>query len=82
MKIKCRKEEFDLNEEDAIMYNGACYQIITQKTGHGWNWSYPIIAKNKAKQLIKEGKLIFDPIERKSNNGFKIKIYKIKEEVV
>ena len=57
MNIKCGRNEFELNEKDLIMDNGACYQLITRKVGIGYDASTPILAKTKAKQLIKEGKL-------------------------
>lgn len=57
MIVKCGKIEYELNGKDIVMYNGACYQIITRKVGYGWNSSSPIIAKSKAIKLIKDGLL-------------------------
>lgn len=53
MIIKCGREEIDLNNNDEVFYNGACYQIKTRKCG-----TLPVIATNKAKKLIKDGILI------------------------
>jgi hypothetical protein len=75
LTIKCQRTEFELTPEDKIMYNGACYQIITRTVGYGWNTSIPIIAKSKAEKLIKEGKIIFSYNDTKMNTD----IYKIVE---
>jgi hypothetical protein len=48
--IKCGRKEFDLNENDEIMYNGACYQIITKKYREGWDELTPRIANAIAKK--------------------------------
>jgi hypothetical protein len=59
MIIKCGRREFDLNENDEIMYNDACYRIVTRKYRKGWNELTPRIANAIAKKLIKEGKIVF-----------------------
>jgi len=78
MKIKCRNNEYDLNEKDEILYNGNCYQILTRSAGSGWNTYTPIIAMNKAKKLIKEGKIVFKE-KREFSFGKELDIYKISE---
>lgn len=57
MKVKCGRREITLTEKDIIMFNGVCYQIITRKIGVRWEATTPIIAKAKAKELIKNGLL-------------------------
>jgi hypothetical protein len=57
MKIKCGRNEFDLTEKDIIMYNGACYQLITRTIHKGWHSHYPVLANGKAEKLIKDGLL-------------------------
>ncbi len=57
MIIKCGRREFDLNSKDIIMFNGACYQIITRKIPAGWHYSAPILAKGKAEKMIRNGTL-------------------------
>jgi len=65
MKVKCGRDEFDLNKQDIIFDNGACYQITTRQTGHGWNTHIPVLAKLKAQKLIKNGQLILVKEEMK-----------------
>ncbi len=36
IKIKVGKNILDINKDDLILDNGACFQIITKKS---WNWS-------------------------------------------
>jgi hypothetical protein len=76
LKVKAGRHEFELTEKDEIMYNGACYQIITRSVGLGWKSSIPVIAKARAEKLIKEGKLVFS---HHSNGTIKTDIYKIAE---
>jgi len=57
MKIKCGRVEYELNENDIVMYNGACYQLITRRVWKGFNQTVPIISKSKAIKLIKDGLL-------------------------
>ncbi|MFO1442857.1 hypothetical protein KDN24_06465 [Bacillus sp. Bva_UNVM-123] len=57
MKIKCGRDEFELNEKDIIMYNGACYQLLTREVRNGWHSHSPVLAKAKAEKLIKTGDL-------------------------
>jgi len=72
MKIKCGREEFDLNEKDVILDNRACFQIITRETGRGWTKYPPIIAKGIAKKLIKDGSLILKEEKENGNKYYKI----------
>lgn len=60
MKISCNRVEYTLDNTDLIMFNGNCYQIVTKKvTQRGFCGGYPpIIAKSKAKKLIKDNILI------------------------
>lgn len=58
MKIKCGRKEFEVTNKDEILWNGACYQLTTQKYRDGWYEVFPIVSKTLAKKLIKEGKLV------------------------
>ena len=72
MIVKCGRREYDVTENDVVLYNGSCYQIITKNTGSGWD-EYPVIlAKAKAVKLIKEGALV------KYKEEKRLKYYKFK----
>ena len=58
MLIKCGRKEIELTNKDIIFYNDACYQIMTQTIRQNFYEIYPVIAKDKAEKLIKDGKLI------------------------
>ncbi len=58
VKLKVGRNIFDIDENDLILDNGACYQIITKKIGFGFNKSTPIMSKKLFKDL-KKCELIF-----------------------
>lgn len=74
MDIKCGSTMVPVDENDEVMFNGACYQIVTKNIGTTCNRIAPIISKITAKKLIREGVLLFD------RNSFvdvsQVKIYK------
>jgi hypothetical protein len=83
MKIKCNREEFDLNNNDVIFYNGACYQLTTRIVRKGWSEYYPVVSKVLAKKLIKNGNLVLvnQNLEYTTADGMEMwhRYYKIKE---
>ena len=79
MIVKCGRTEFDLNRSDDIMYNGACYQIVTRKNGIGFDSYPPKIAKAKAEKMIKDGDLVFDRLQKSDYSNSELAYYKIKE---
>ena len=58
LKIKHRRGELILTEKDEIMYNGACYQLMTQKYWEGYCSFWYELSKTTCDKLIKEGKII------------------------
>lgn len=57
VKLKVGRNILDISENDLILDNGACYQIVTKKVG-GFNWHYPIMSKKLFNDLKNTG-LIF-----------------------
>lgn len=45
VKLKIGRKILDISENDLILDNGACYQIVTQKVCKGFDWHYPIMSK-------------------------------------
>jgi hypothetical protein len=82
MIIKCGRREFNLNKDDVIFDNGACYQIKTRTYSEGFFKHYPVIASSKAKKMIKEGNLILveESFQYKTSDGKEIwyRYYKVK----
>lgn len=58
VKLKVGRNILNIDENDLILDNGACYQIVTKKIGAGFNKSIPIISKKLFSDLKKCG-LIF-----------------------
>lgn len=58
VKLKVGRNVLDINENDLILDNGACYQIITKRIGFGFNESIPVMSKKLISEL-KKCELIF-----------------------
>lgn len=58
MEVKCGRFIIDLNENDEIMYNGACYQITTRRNVSGYYSHTMKIANGTAIKMIKRGELV------------------------
>lgn len=58
VKIKVGRNILDINENDLILDNGVCYQIITKRIGFGFNESIPVMSKKLFSDL-KKCELIF-----------------------
>lgn len=80
MIVKCGRVEYDLTLQDLILYNEACYQIITRSNNKGFDSYAPKIALGVAKKLIKEGKLREVKLTYPPHKDPKLKYYRIFEE--
>ena len=58
VKLKVGRNIFDIDENDLILDNGACYQIVTKRVNVGFNESIPVMSKKLFNELRKCG-LIF-----------------------
>ena len=58
VKLKVGRNILDIDENDLILDNGACYQIITKRIGFGFNESIPVMSKKLFADL-KKCELIF-----------------------
>ena len=58
MELKIRKKVFNVSEKDRVLFNGACYILLTQKVRDGWHDVNPTVPKTTMKKLIKEGKAV------------------------
>lgn len=55
VKIKLGRNIFAVSDDDIVMDNGACVQLITKKIHKGWNCFIPIMSKKLFKQLLRVG---------------------------
>jgi hypothetical protein len=58
VKLKVGRKILDISENDLILDNGACYQIVTQRIGSGFNKECPRMSKKLFNDL-KNTELIF-----------------------
>lgn len=58
VKLKVGRKILDISENDLILDNGACYQIVTQKIGSGFDKVNPKMSKKLFNDL-KNLELIF-----------------------
>lgn len=57
-KLKVGRKILDISENDLILDNGACYQIVTQRIGNGFDKVCPRMSKKLFNDL-KNTELIF-----------------------
>lgn len=55
VKLKVGRNILDISENDLILDNGACYQIVTQKIGYGFNKAVPKMSKKLFSDLKTQG---------------------------
>ena len=58
VKLKVGRNILHIDENDRILDNGACYQIITHKVGSGFDSYCPVMSKKLFNDL-KKCELIF-----------------------
>lgn len=58
VKLKVGRNILDIGENDIILDNGSCYQIITKRIGYGFNKTIPVMSKKLFLDL-KKCELIF-----------------------
>ena len=75
MILKSGKEEYTLNPNDRIMFNGRFYILITQPRACNGIEYGPVLKTNTVRKLINEGSLIL--ADEKYRYG--LDLYKIKE---
>lgn len=63
-ELKIGRQVFDITEKDIVMFNGACWQLITQTVRGGWHDYYPTVSKTLCEKLLKKNILILVKKER------------------
>ena len=71
IKLKVGRNILNITEDDLILDNGSCYQIITQRIGYGFNKDVPMMSKRLFNELRKIG-LVFtnDELSRKAQKMY------------
>lgn len=58
-KLKIGRKTYTITESDRVLFNGFCYQLVTQNYQSGWNRVTPKLSKTKAEKYIKQGYLVY-----------------------
>lgn len=56
--LKIGRMFFDITEKDVVLFNGACWQLISQTIHSGWNSYYPPMSKIMCEKFVKKGILV------------------------
>ena len=73
------RKVFTITDKDRIMFNGACYILVTQRTWFGYSQGCPTVPKKYAEKWIKEGILVVG--EDYTSFGVTYPLYKFVKEV-
>ena len=57
-ELKFGRNVFDITDEDVVMFNGACWQLISQKIFDGWYDYPPKVSKTMCEKFVKKGILV------------------------
>jgi len=57
-ELKIGRNTYTITENDRILFNGNCYQLVTQSVRSGWYDTSPKLAKTKVVKYIKQGFLV------------------------
>ncbi len=65
-KLKVGRNILEISEDDLILDNGACYQIVTKMIGFGFNEYIPVMSKKLFKDLKIVGLIFTNDTLKKS----------------
>lgn len=57
-ELKLGRRTYTITENDRILFNGNCYQLVTQSSRSGLYDTSPKVAKTKVAKYIKQGYLV------------------------
>lgn len=58
VELKIGRSIFEITENDVVLFNGACWQLISQKIFSGWHYHSPKMSKAMCEKFIKKNILI------------------------
>lgn len=53
-KLKIGRRTYTITESDNVLFNGACYLLVSQQYQSGWQKISPQLSKAKAERYFKE----------------------------
>lgn len=57
-ELKIGRRLFDINDKDIVLYNGACWQLMTQTYFDGWHSTCPVMSKTMCDKFVKKNILV------------------------
>lgn len=57
-ELKIGRNVFEITEKDVVLFNGACWQLLTQTIHRGWHNYYPSMSKIMCEKFVKKGILV------------------------
>ena len=57
-ELKIGRKVFDITEKDVVLFNGACWQLITQEIFSNYHYYSPTMSKTMCKKFVKKGILV------------------------
>lgn len=77
MILKIRNRPFDISDKDRVLFNGSCWQLITQTYCNGWYSCCPTMSKTLCEKFVKKNILIFIKREGVNMDYYKFDIDKL-----
>ena len=56
--LKVGREIYNINKNDIVLFNGACWQLITRKVFRDWHEYSPTMSKTLCKKLLNKNVLV------------------------
>ena len=81
--LKVGRNVYDINEKDVVMFNGACWQLLTRRVFNGWH-GYPLtVSKTLCQKLLKKDilKLVKKEKEYVTADGQQMGLYYYKFDI-
>ena len=79
--VKMNRKDYVITENDRIIFNGACYILISQKTRCGYGYSEPTVPKKYAEKWIKDDILVEIGLYKSAFDDDFFPLYKFVKEV-
>ena len=57
-ELKIGRRVFDITENDVVLFNGACWILITQTYFADWHNHYPLMSKTMCEKFVKKNILV------------------------
>lgn len=76
-ELKVGRNVFDINENDVVLFNGACWMLLTRKIGKEWHYYNPTVSKALCQKLLKKDILVMFKKEREylTSDGKQMGLY-------